>query len=118
MGILLNELGIPTYLEKIKKQVINDDFQIIPRSVNKNFMRKYRLTLRQIKEIIATLKSSNFKRVVQDNDYSLYGSEPLVVFIKKVQLVDIYGNDKDVLMAIKIKMLDDQLPVISFDESI
>lgn len=64
--------------------------------------------------MLLTLGFKDFKYIVEDIEFTKYGNEPLIVFKKEFNLFDIYGRKKKETIYIKIKIKNDNLPIISF----
>lgn len=117
--IRLNDFGIALYLKEIKELVSKNKFIIVPREENVNFLMKYNLTdNNKIKKILLDLKESDFKYEDDDIESIKYGTEKVVIFIKKEKLRDLNYKEHTVKIYIKIKMKENNLPIISFHRSV
>lgn len=117
--IRLNDFGIALYLKEIKELVSKNNFIIVPREENENFLMKYNLTDKnKIKKILLDLKESDFKYEDDDIESLKYGTEKVVIFIKEEKLRDLNYKEHTVKIYIKIKMKENKLPIISFHESV
>lgn len=110
----ISELGKQIYIQEVIELINKNQFYIIPREKNKNFIYKYKLDYIMIKQMLLSLEKDDIKYQVEDIEYTKYGSAPLVVFKKQFHLIDMFGNDKNEIVYIKIKMNKEKMPVISF----
>lgn len=96
----------------------NNDFIISDRSKNKQFMRKFRLNHYAIKNILLNLEHSSFIRIDNDRSKEEYGEDPIVIFKISKNLVNFHGENEEVKIYIKLKLLVNKIiPIISFHEA-
>lgn len=110
----MNELGKQIYTNEILEYIKDDNFEIVPREKNFNFINKYNLDKIKIKNMLLSLKGEDFINEVEDIDYLEYGIEKLIIYKKEYKLISMFGNQENVLVYIKIKLKDTKLPIISF----
>lgn len=115
--IKVSTVGKKVYMKKIVDQIKKDQYKIILREKNEMFINQFKLDKIKIKKMLLVLKYEDIIYLVKDIEYLKYGPEKLVVFKKQYQLVDKYGNNKKVLVYIKIKMKEGILPIISFHQN-
>lgn len=64
--------------------------------------------------MLLSLEKDDIQYQVEDIEYTKYGPEPLVVFKKQFNLIDMFARSKNEIVYIKIKMKEEYLPIISF----
>lgn len=64
--------------------------------------------------MLLSLREEDIVFLAEDRDYLKFGKEPLLIFKKKFDLLDIFGNPTKEWVYIKIKLENNYLPVISF----
>lgn len=110
----MNELGKQIYTNEILEYIKDDNFEIVPREKNFNFINMYNLDKIKIKNMLLSLKGEDLINEVEDIDYLEYGMEKLIVYKKIYKLINIFGKEENVSVYIKIKLKDSKLPIISF----
>lgn len=84
---------------------------------NKKFIQEYNLDMECIKGILKKINIDNYVSEEFDFDLKKYGSGNVVIFNVSCDLVNGFGEDKNVLVYIKFKMRDCKTVVISIHES-
>lgn len=112
-----NKNQIATLVAKLLNLVNTDNYVIIPREKNKKFIQEYNLNMECIKEILKKINIDNYVSEEFDFDLEKYGSGNVVIFNVFCDLVNRFGEDKNVLVYIKFKMKDCKTVVISIHES-
>lgn len=108
---------IKEIIKNIHYLVINDKFIIINREKNMNFIYKYRLNSKMIKNILLHININNYVKEEFDNDTLKYGIETVIIFIVSTRLIDFHGILNQVRVYIKIKLKENFIPVISIHEA-
>lgn len=105
-------------IDIIKESVEKNDFIIVNRDKNKTFMRRFRLNHTSIKKILLSLNYLSIDKIDEDINKNEFGGDPIVVLIETCNLVNFHGENEEVRIYIKIKMIKDKVvPVISFHEA-
>ena len=118
MNVIKNsKSNIKRIVDNILSKIYNDEFVIIPRDKNKEFMMYYRLTKKDIKQILCCISIGTYISEEFDSDTLKYGPETVVIFIVERTLVNINGEESSVRIYIKIKNKEDKVPVISIHEA-
>ena len=112
--IEINEIGKQVYIKDIIDLIKNDNYEVVLRDKNENFIIKYNLDKKKIKQMLLSLEKDDIQYQVEDIEYTKYGPEPLVVFKKQFNLIDMFARNKNEIVYIKIKMKEENLPIISF----
>lgn len=109
----INDL-VSWLLDKINK----NEFSIVRRDKNNNFMFTYRLNQQSVKEkILSNISSSNFISEEYDYETIKYGKEKVAIFIVDCNLINFHGEEKCLKVYVKIKERKDKLVTISLHEA-
>lgn len=104
-------------LEHFKNKIKGNDFSISNRDKNRSFRQEYNLNRNKIALMILDLSDEDFKCTKLSNnkiqDCLLY------IYKRKYKLINIYGEDEDVVIYIKISEFNKEKPIVivSFHES-
>ncbi len=103
MNLSNNNIAIEEYLEELKILVRQDWYGIdLDRNKNKDFIEKYGLTDKNIKDILSTLEPQDFINKVETQN-NKYNSDYLYIFKKKVSLDNLeYEDELDSIEEVKI----------------
>ncbi len=102
----------------VKEMIRSNDFFVIPRDKNDDFIRKYRLNKSRIRAILLNLSKFDYVGETEDYGKDVHGDACLILFEKEIMLTDFHGIDRLVSIYIKIKEVENRkVPVISFHES-
>lgn len=117
MKVQLSKSQLNKLLNFLLEKINHDEFIIIKREKNNRFMNEYRLNKERVKlDILLKISSENFISEEFDNDTIKYGTEKVAIFIVKCNLVDVYGENKDLSVYVKIKEKINSLVMISVHE--
>ena len=112
----LTKEEVAEYLKKFKKLVQRERYKISDtnREKNNEFIKKYSLSSKKIKNMLLELQEENFVYAV-DNDKGF--DEILYVFVKEYEL-NYWGETEVVPVYVKINMLEEKMfsVVVSFHE--
>lgn len=112
----LTKEEVSEYLKKFKKLVQRERYKISDtnREKNNEFIKKYSLSTKKIKNMLLELQESDFAYTV-DNDKGF--DEVLYVFVKEYEL-NYWGETEVVPVYVKINMLEEKMfsVVVSFHE--
>ena len=110
------EEEIDIYLKQVKKCIKRGKFKVLntdKRKENQEFIKKYRLNSKKLKEMLLAIDKEDF--CYSADDYDNLG-ERLYIFAKEYEL-DYWGIKNNVLVYIKIALKENEfVVVISFHE--
>lgn len=89
----------------------------MPRDKNTQFMSQYDLNKSKAKCMLLALTADDIQYQMEDIEYTKFGTEPLIVFKKEYTLTNLFGNNVNQVIYIKIKYKEDNLPIISFHQN-
>jgi hypothetical protein len=106
------------FLERVRSLLATNEFQVSQRDKNQEFLEKYRIKERKIKEMLLALNGTDCN-AIEPNNNPRY-REALVYKFMKVYELDYFGDTCDVTVYIKQYIIEkktyDLVMVISFHE--
>ena len=105
-------------IDDLKNLLLRNDFEVVHREKNRNFMRKFRLNKSKIRDILLALNQDDYYGYDSDENQNEYGQAPIIMFIVKTVLINFHGVEEEIEIYIKIKVRREGiLPVISFHQA-
>lgn len=88
------------------------------RDKNIKTMTIYNLNREKVKELLLKLEWKDFYQITLENNYKVNGPGIYYIFKKTYQLMNLNGDENDVKLYIKFKMIEGReiVPLISFHE--
>ncbi len=119
MNLTLSDSELNKLIKSLLEKINNLDFVIIPTEKNQKMMTLYKLNKSKSRDLVLSkISKDNFVSYEFDRDTSKYGVGYVLIFIFDCKLINLFGENVNVKVYVKIKENKDMLPVLSMHESI
>jgi len=105
MGNIHSKILVGLILENMKECVENDNFIILGRDINKNFISEYKLTEAMQREILLKLEIEDYS---ESEPSSKFPGSYVNLFGKNIELINSHGSIEAISMYIKFEIIEKQ----------